>query len=795
MLKPGYYVATEGEEDFGPALAMVMSGAAKSVGENYAEDGRRVIAFEVLKDGVRRNAEALATVGMTLGDRFFSNVLRDYASSFGEKWWREAIQNGVDAGARNITCVTRLREDGNWVISCEDDGSGMDQDTLVRAMLTLGGSTKEAGTSTFGGFGRAKELLLLPWVEYTIHTRDLSYTSRNAEPSTLYQVPKRKGTLLSVVMPNEKHATPEEAIAYILKCRLPKVHFTVNGEVVEAKLGKGAKKIRELTYERDGRPFKAVIYTDPRDTNYPYDMPVRLNGLFMFDRYVSRKPLDLVLVDLEGAAVDMLTSNRDSFASDVLRRDIDGYVEELVTEKQQALEKKKGLVWEEFVGGERFQADTVELRQRYARKMQAALDDASEVLSSSGGVDSMEDLELAFEDFAKKRQREPPQLPETGGSRTGEWEAPVTPTLIADMAKAARKRGSSDVQAMAWVLAWRPDYAVNNEIEGFHVPRKFWPQSMTSDVRRIVKLWAEMCRLVLLLLGSRETFGVGVVFSRNTLGECVKKNSDRLGKRLSWLLINPAPDFRGYNDFKLLDVRDDDALHHLFAVAVHECTHLANNVSDHDVDFAAALTKNIALTMGQEKLLRTIRREVIKYDREVKAEIRVAKKTQVAAPAPPREREPVRGVKAPESGTSVIFMREMEDPLLYPGTLMFTLLATWTEHLDPVMFGIAEQEGQDFLLGMLWFHYEGGMLIEINSTSWETRELIDWPKILGSIRERRDPRDAVERENTTRIHSEMDIDLDRAKEVFAMWTDQPRDDLEDHLRMIRILAEAYERQH
>ncbi len=795
--EPGYYVSTEGDDDFGPALAMVISGEAEGVGDIYDEEGRRVIALHVSEGRVRRNAEAIGTVGMTLGDRFFTNVLRDYASGFGEKWWREAIQNGVDAGARNIVCNVIERDDGNWEVSCEDDGSGMDQDTLVKAMLTLGGSTKEAGTSMFGGFGRAKELLLLPWIEYTIHTRDLSYTSHNAEPSTLYRAQMRKGTLLKVVMPRDKHATEEEAEAYILKCRLPRVRFTVNGKDVVASLGKGAKKIRELLYERDGRQFKAVIYTDPKNTNYPWDMPVRLNGLFMFDRYVSRKPRDLVLVDLEGAAIDMLTSNRDSFSSDVLRRDVDRYVDELVTEKQQALERKQGLVWEEFVGGERFQADKEEMKRRYEAKMQRANDDVAAVMDETYGVDTTEGLLEAFRKFGERRKEEVPRLPETGGIRLGEWEASITPSLVLDMAKVARKRGSSDVMAMATVMAWRPDYSVNNEIEGFKVPRKFWPQSMTADVRRLVKMWAEVCRLILLLLGSDATFGVGVIFSKNTLGQCVKKHSDKVGRRLDWLLINPFIDFNGDGDAKVIDVREEEVMHHLFAVAVHECTHLANNVSDHDVDFASALTKNIALTMGQEKMLKLIRREVLKYDREVKAELKEAKRTRAMEP----ERPATRGRATALSGgyDTVIFMHEQAEPEEYPETMMLSTFATWSKDSDdsslsPVILAVAELKGGVFMVGMLWFRYLRNMLMEISTTSWSTTDVLDWPMVVSRMHEYRDPRGVVEAENTERIHGEMDVDLDQASEIFRPWA-PPGTDLITQLDMIRALADSYKRTH
>jgi len=81
MIKPGYYVARQGEPDFGDALALVTAGDVQVLGDVYDEEGGRVLAFHVPERGrsVRQNAGvAIGTVGVQLGDRFFTNVLRDY---------------------------------------------------------------------------------------------------------------------------------------------------------------------------------------------------------------------------------------------------------------------------------------------------------------------------------------------------------------------------------------------------------------------------------------------------------------------------------------------------------------------------------------------------------------------------------------------------------------------------------------------------------------------------------------------------------------------------------------------
>lgn len=677
MLKPGYYVARQGEPDFGDALALVTAGDVESVGDVYDEEGARVLAFRVPESSarVRQNAgEAIGTVGVQLGDRFFTNVLRDYEHNFGEKWWREAIQNGVDAGATRITCTTEDLGDGTWRITCEDNGSGMTQDVLVRAMLTLGESTKEAGTSTFGGFGRAKELLLLPWIQYTIETRDLSYTSHAADPSQLFRVPMRQGTKLSVVMPSDRCATSAQAIGYIARCRLPNVRFTVNGQTIKADCGKRAKEIREFRYESPaGRPYLARVSVDPKDHDYPYDALVRLNGLYMFERYVGNKPPDLVVIDLEGAAVDMLTSNRDGFSSHELRREIDSFVQEVGREKRQALERKRGIVSEEFVGGERFSASTGQIRDAYDRKQQAARMEAAGLMSELGSLDDMAAARRALSDMMKARGLPPQEFSST-------WTGDTDADTLAEMLGGVKVKGSAHVEAMTKILAWKPDYLVHNEVEDFHVPKKFWPTSMTSDVRRLVKCWAELCRFVMLQLGCSKEFGVGVIFSGSMLAAYKRQHSPKLNRELDWLLINPLPKLTRGEERQLIDPRDDEQLLNLYAMAIHEATHMADEVSDHDVSFAAALTANIARTYGQEKRIRAIRRSVLKYDREVRAEIREEKGRTAARP---------KDSPAPEARFQLVY----EDYALNNGASRVRIWETFTPEGSGVLVLLEERYG------------------------------------------------------------------------------------------------------
>ena len=79
------------------------------------------------------------------------------------------MQNSVDGGGKNIALDAKTQEDGTMLVTCDDDGRGMDEDTIVNKFLVLGGTTKIGAGGAAGGFGKAKELRLLDFL--AVHSR------------------------------------------------------------------------------------------------------------------------------------------------------------------------------------------------------------------------------------------------------------------------------------------------------------------------------------------------------------------------------------------------------------------------------------------------------------------------------------------------------------------------------------------------------------------------------------------------------------------------------------------------
>ena len=616
-MEPGIYIAREDDPDYGPLLAMTLTGEAKLIGERYDVDGKKEIAASV---GMRepRRGEMVPNVEVTLGigAEYFALALKDYAN-WVEVWWREAIQNGVDAGAHNISIVVEQQTDGTWLVSCQDDGRGMDEDVLVNKFMQLGGTTKKAGGTT-GGFGKAKEVLILPWIAYEIHTRDRVLKGAGSK-SDMQTATYLQGTRISVMMPADNTTTAAAAIAFIGQCYIPGVRFTVNGEVVKAKLKRGPV-IREI------EGIAEVCHEAKLKDRFAGKMIVRVKNedvsLAMFSKYVDSDLPGQITVEIIGRSTEILTANRDGFRDWRLSSAIDKFVGELAADVSSALKRKKGIIREKFEG-ERFKAD--------APRREAALVQTLGSMEPQGKKEKKGAHQLSDEQITTIGSVLT-ELIESAGPMPEEGlvfrsTAEMGEVILHGMAV----RGATHLEAIAKQLAWQPAFYLMNDVEDWKVPKKFYPDSMTRQVRLLAALWAEMCRFVLMQLGSAQEFGVGFCFDESAAAKCAPEG------RENWLLLNPIIKYDPRQDDEILNISHDVTLRkgdvsvedYLYALAVHECTHMADGISYHNEAFSSALTFNIAHTANKDKQVRALKRIVLAREKETTERLRAEK--------PPRE--------------------------------------------------------------------------------------------------------------------------------------------------------------
>lgn len=587
-LAPGLYVIGSGAPGYGLAKALADEKIVDYLGERYPTLTEKQMLFRVrAKKGQRK-----PNPDVGVNEESFL-LATDAYDNWPIKWWREAIQNACDSGATVIRCDAVEQADGSWLVSCDDNGSGMDRDTIETRLMKIGGSGKRGVAGSIGGFGIAKNMLLYTWPEWEIRSRDVMIKGSTIRGSDFVEVPAREGTRITVRMPGDKHTDAVFARSYIDRCDLPGVTFYVNGERL-----KGTLKGRQLV--KNETEFQ--LFFNRGETTSA--LMVRARGikftgsLYLFDVQVDVEIGGQVIVDLLLPSITQLTDNRDGFNT----RDSGGYytkqkitefAKELTVEGKRALKAKQSLVSHAFRGEGKFQA--VE-REAQATAAVGAVGASPKVV----GERLASYLKTYGEDDAEVT------ITQRGGVSMP-MSSPEAARVMMDS-----MRGPSAVEAGIKQVIWRPDFYVEQEVPGYKIPRAILEYEATPDgeekklvyisprAARLVSVWADLCRFVMMQLGSTKTFGVGFIFSTDTGAAYLRKDGE------DWLLLNPFRDVRHQKTMLVPSNKND--LKHLYASAIHEATHMADGISHHGIEFAYALTRNIATCSDGWKVVRRIER-------------------------------------------------------------------------------------------------------------------------------------------------------------------------------------------
>lgn len=219
---------------------------------------------------------------------------------------RECLQNSLDAIAKAIKlnqitqdeAYVNIDVDGNDLI-IEDNGIGMDIQTLHEKFLSLGGTTK-GDEDSVGGFGIAKAVILGCGDGFKVETQDNIFTSEDLGKNPIQKTTFRQGTkmtLINVQTGDKTHISdnPDKFINSILDYILSSeigVTVKVNGEVREPyfqKTGKTLKSPATFDISSDMIPdktkLKINVYKDKSNgSKYLY---IRLRGLTQFKQYLG----------------------------------------------------------------------------------------------------------------------------------------------------------------------------------------------------------------------------------------------------------------------------------------------------------------------------------------------------------------------------------------------------------------------------------------------------------------------------------------------------------------------------
>lgn len=583
-------------------LAAVTAGEAELVYEQYLSAYIKCIAVKPTK---RSNPQ----IGYSA--RKFKMILQDY-SDWRKAWWREVIQNAVDAGADNVQLDVRdpTDEDNSdysyfstlpsiahlgaidltktKIVRCIDNAGGMSDDILFNKFLMMGGTGKEGVTGAVGGFGVAKELILLPWIVWTVRTQNKLVVGRGLDYEIL-EKPYYPGTIIEVVMPSDCHTQAYQANYVITKSYLPDVTFTVGENQQSQKI---IANFSGDTPVKDA-PGGTAKVTHKKSAYSQSEVLVRVVGprgaLFMFNEHVGVSLPGYFIADIDGAlTTKYLTTNRDGFSKEgqALKNVINGIVAEAAKDVLSFKRKFSDTFKRVYEGSATERFTTKEIQAKAIEELAELPKLQTEQIKYKLGSLTEEAVRQANEEAVESADKQ-------GKLLNNYIPMPARSETVSGAFDAALSEGLNTVEIMAKQLMWRPDFILINEKQGYVPPADYYPEFMSSRAVRLLRVWGELCRFALISLGYEGTYGIGFQFSDSAGAAHVIEGSSEVR---NFLVINPLKvDIKkGEQTTKMLDPKKD--LDWLWAAAIHEVTHMVDDISYHDESFAAALTCNIAKT-------------------------------------------------------------------------------------------------------------------------------------------------------------------------------------------------------
>lgn len=275
-------------------------------------------------------------------------------------WAREVLQNAIDAGARSVTITYRqgmFREQVanfdflgvcqyDWqgqetavLLTCEDDGIGMDEDVLLDAFLKLGGSFKlEAGT--VGGFGVAKAIILCGQ-RWSVDSNDLhlDHGMMGIEPVRTVDEP-REGTRIEmgILTKNYSRWQFEDlrnclVLSNVPGVRVRLIHLSADGRTLSDEIVRGirpGKQIDDLGW--------ATLSTNAARSDTYRGLHVRARGLYQYTEYLSHDTcafLDIPELPRAGDVTYPLTVSRETLKTE-RKTQVQAVIQRLVVEPSQA---------------------------------------------------------------------------------------------------------------------------------------------------------------------------------------------------------------------------------------------------------------------------------------------------------------------------------------------------------------------------------------------------------------------------------------------------------------------------
>lgn len=500
----------------------------------------------------------MARIGIS--NRFFSQVKADY-SDWQFALVREALQNCIDSGAKNIEFQTFRDDEGNTVFIFQNDGAPMSREVLEGKLLNLGETGKGFEDGSVGGFGRAKELLYFTHQSYKISSGDLQVEGSGGEyeVSIADESEYLKGTWSRVVIEGNEVAWINQHIHFIASCLQWRGNLSLNGEVIETRLSRGRTRI---TYEWARVSTTSAI---------SHQVIVRIGGIPMFTFHTDYH--GGVVVELSGNSGQVLTSNRDGLRWQY-RDELNRFLNNLAVDRRSALRERNYTSWFRY-GGERL---------GYVTKANTVVQEA---------------LGAALVALVESQVQESPKTSPSPQRVT----EPVNQDLTPSTPEPSVSEAETETYTQVGCSRVKHEFVIKSELRR-KVPKAYQGYYLSAHAQWLIRVWARCLVEIHNLTKTEGTFAVGFVFESENQNDAetsvlaLHETHEQLG---NVYLLNPVEWFRAQDGkLRMASRWAKNDRYALLAIACHEYVHFLG-FKRHDEDYAAKLTEVMGLVFAENK--------------------------------------------------------------------------------------------------------------------------------------------------------------------------------------------------
>ena len=259
-----------------------------------------------------------------ISNEFFKKERNSY-SNWPFAFWRELIQNSVDAGSSRIDIDINVVDSNQIIVTFNDNGCGFSADIRDNVFFFLGKTNKTQGQ--IGGFGKARIVVCFSQHNYQIISQDWRCTGSGSSFEVHSFEPYWKGCSVIVNVDTEGLYDSMETYLYnYLRTTQINCDVYVNGLEFSGWCYK-RRLAKRLSF--------GSVYTN-KNGKYRGSLLVRVDGVTMFTRYISNSGIQVVLEIDPFKSREILLSNRDSLHQKY-QDELDKFIQMLAVDTKSAL--------------------------------------------------------------------------------------------------------------------------------------------------------------------------------------------------------------------------------------------------------------------------------------------------------------------------------------------------------------------------------------------------------------------------------------------------------------------------